>query len=163
MWIDQLCKKPSNQNAEGSLAVFPFMGNTTQETSQTHKIDPTLLLQIPGEKVCFGTQNLVPNHLPQPSCWGTAGALVGVPRKRRRSLVINEGIVFWASKRWWNSGYTPWRWTWNIIMKVWKFICSCSFLHGWFVCSMWIFQGVFVNAFQDIMWHDVPENIEKWY
>ena len=48
--------------------IQPFMGNTTQETSQTHKIDPTLVLQIPSEKVCFGTQNLVPNHLPQPSC-----------------------------------------------------------------------------------------------
>ena len=33
----------------------------------------------------------------------------------------------------------PGRLTWNIIIGVWR---SCSFLNGWFVCSMLIFQGV---------------------
>ena len=34
----------------------------------------------------------------------------------------------------------PGRLTWNIIMEVW--FRSFSFLNGWFVCSMLIFQGV---------------------
>ncbi len=34
----------------------------------------------------------------------------------------------------------PWRLTWNIIMEVW--FRSFSFLNGWFVGSMLIFQGV---------------------
>ena len=39
------------------------------------------------------------------------------------------------------TGIHPWRLTWNIIMEV----CfrSFSFLNGWFVGSMLIFQGIF--------------------
>ena len=47
------------------------------------------------------------------------------------------GLHIFYHEFWWIH---PWRLTWNIIMEVW--FRSLSFLNGWFVGSMLVFQGV---------------------
>ena len=73
-----------------------------------------------------------------------------------------------------------WRLTWNVMMEVW--FRSFSFLDGWFVGCMLIFQGVYQpeitlkqnRAMQDqrlyqaigssvFWWYDFPNRIHVWY
>ena len=79
--------------------------------------------------------------------------LISAPPKRTVSCTLyptmSPGLVSWwifreTSKRFQTQKddkiIPPGRLTWNIIMEVW--FRSCSFLNGWFVSSMLIFQGV---------------------
>ena len=69
--------------------------------------------------------------------WRCAGKQHTRSRARWTGVVWTRGCV--GLEMFFCFCLHPWRITWNIIMEVWR---SFSFLNGWFLGSMLIFQGV---------------------